>query len=953
MTLGLLAISGMVGLVLMTQNWENFHTELSRVESLKTLTSEMISDIQAARWHVEIFKRKPGAELANNAQTHIARIQSKIKRLRDEAIAPENIRQLEALGSSINEYRIVFTSLEEAFRTRGFDEGSGYRGSFRKAAHELEQYLFANDTSTLIPMLGMLGHHIDDLVRLSESPRVSREYIYEINSLIPHIHRALLKSRIEPVFNKEVVAKLDAFAARMDKLNSVSISAVDVADIVNLYEDLNKRIRTRDFGELRLKYLELRRREKDYLLRGNDKYVDMVKDLVVRAESDILLLNKEPSAGLLMQGKLQTYQDSFLLLVKGDTLITSIAAQLNNISDTLTEQLHIIEEIVERTSKFQIIQLVNSGDRTALSLIILGCLTLIAAVCFALRFSLGLSRPLRQAVTMLKALEEGDFGQRLKLGRADEIGDMSRALDGLAETLENAMFAIVCALTDRDQAMISLDRELAQSKAILAGFDGYIYVCSPDKRIEFMNSKLVDRTGRDATGELCYKALHDLDDVCDWCPNVNLESGLPYQWEIQSPKDDRWYSIVNTLIDFPENEQRKLAMIRDITAPRQAAQALQRSEERYRMLFANSPFPIWVVDMQSSLCLDVNQTAIDKYGYSREEFLGMAIMDLHPDEDPSASDKAHFDIYKGLGKIGFWRHQCKDGRVLDVEINVKGLHYDSRSVCLVVANDITDKENLRRELDQSSRLAAIGELAAGVAHEINNPNGMLLMNLGLLTDVHHDLGPILDEHYAKNPDLALGNLPYSIISEKLPYLLSEMTAGGLRIKRIVEDLKGFARKDTTDEMIAIDINEVVAAAIRLVSYQLDKATSSFLVDYTENLPKVKGVFTRLEQVVVNLLINATQALENREQRISLLTGFSLDKKFLVVKVEDCGKGISPEYRDKIFDPFFTSRRNEGGTGLGLALSQRIAEEHGGFLRVLADPASKTVIGLHLPFIADD
>lgn len=292
--------------------------------------------------------------------------------------------------------------------------------------------------------------------------------------------------------------------------------------------------------------------------------------------------------------------------------------------------------------------------------------------------------------------------------------------------------------------------------------------------------------------------------------------------------------------------------------------------------------------------------------------------------------------------------EMEDGRVLEeYAYPMFGDRDQVVSVIRLVA-DVTQEQRLRQEADQQSRLASIGELAAGVAHEINNPTGMLLLNLSLLSDVFHDIEPILDDEYDRDPQLELGRIPYPTLRTKIPYLLREMTEGGQRVKRIVEDLKGFARRDDDQQAAEFDINDVAEAAVRLVDYQLSKATAHFRVSLAAGLPAVQGHFRRIEQVLVNLLVNSTQALSSREEAIMLRTRISHDGASVIVEVEDQGCGIASADLAKVTDPFFTTRRNDGGTGLGLSLSARIVKEHGGTLDIKSRPGSGTIVSIRLP-----
>ncbi len=345
---------------------------------------------------------------------------------------------------------------------------------------------------------------------------------------------------------------------------------------------------------------------------------------------------------------------------------------------------------------------------------------------------------------------------------------------------------------------------------------------------------------------------------------------------------------------------------------------------------------LWVNKAGSELLADVAPAESGKY-ISRVEFIsGFA-------EGVSAVERCLLSK-----KTERYEAELPDGRVLEeYAYPIKDADDGILSIIRLVV-DVTEATYLKREANQNSRLASIGELAAGVAHEINNPTGMLLLNLDLMSDVFSDFIPVLDGYHANNPDFEPGRIPYATLRKKMPYLLKEMTDAGLRIKRIVEDLKGFVRAEEATKVEAVDVNEVADAAQRLVGYQLRKATGNFTFSRGEGLPPVRGHFRRLEQVVVNLLVNATQALDDRSGGICLSTRLSEDGRWVLIEVQDQGKGVDPAIIDKITDPFFTTRRNDGGTGLGLSLSSRIAEEHSGSIRIYSKVGQGSLVSLQLP-----
>ncbi|GAB6082839.1 hypothetical protein JCM30471_17530 [Desulfuromonas carbonis] len=393
-----------------------------------------------------------------------------------------------------------------------------------------------------------------------------------------------------------------------------------------------------------------------------------------------------------------------------------------------------------------------------------------------------------------------------------------------------------------------------------------------------------------------------------------------------------------------------LASALDVTEKLAAEKALRSSEDRYRQLFQNAPLPMWVVDMESLRYRDVNQTAIDKYGYSREEFLAMTIMDIRPPEEIERLRESVSRAKSGQEEVGNWRHRCKDGRILEVEIVQRDIPFAGRSARLVMANDVTEKENLRREADQASRLAALGELAAGVAHEINNPNGMILMNLGLLGDFFRDAEPLLEEVWRREGRLSLAGLDFSLLRRELPEAIAEMQKGARKVRSIVEDLKNFARPAQSDQFEPVSIGEIIEASLRLTASAVKKAGALLVTEIDKELPPVLGSFQRLEQVVINLLLNGCEALPEPGRELTVAGRALKDKGLVQIVVRDQGVGIRKEELPQIFAPFFTTKRDAGGTGLGLSVSDRIVREHGGKLKYDSVPGQGTTVTLTLPVL---
>lgn len=256
----------------------------------------------------------------------------------------------------------------------------------------------------------------------------------------------------------------------------------------------------------------------------------------------------------------------------------------------------------------------------------------------------------------------------------------------------------------------------------------------------------------------------------------------------------------------------------------------------------------------------------------------------------------------------------------------------------------------QQQLIQADKMATLGILVSGVAHEINNPTGVILFNLPVLTRLFEVVQDSLDERYEESGDFMIGGMKYTVLRKKIPSMLDEMQGSVNRIKRIVTDLKDFARMESSECNEFVDINNIVKASVRLLSSTIKKTTDNFTVDYGTGLPAVKGNSQRLEQVLINLIVNACQALAGKERGVFITTRYDDNKEEILINVHDEGTGIREEDLSHIIDPFFTTKRNEGGTGLGLSVSTGIVKDHNGRLHFESTPGKGTLVTLSLPAI---
>jgi signal transduction histidine kinase len=271
-----------------------------------------------------------------------------------------------------------------------------------------------------------------------------------------------------------------------------------------------------------------------------------------------------------------------------------------------------------------------------------------------------------------------------------------------------------------------------------------------------------------------------------------------------------------------------------------------------------------------------------------------------------------------------------------------------------IGRQIKEQARLRQEqLYQSAKMASLGTLVSGVAHEINNPIATVMLNLQVFEKFWQSSEQILDGHFKRSENFAVGGMPYPQLKQRLPRLLSDAREGVERVKRIVGDLKEFAGIHPSDSLSDVDLNTVVEKALGLVRSLTKKAASDLHVHYGSDLPTIYGNSQRIEQVAVNLLVNACQAATEAPIVLRVATGFQEESRELFFQIEDTGIGMAPEVLARIADPFFTTKRDRGGTGLGLSISHTIVKDHGGRMEFESQPGQGTTATVYLPVKEDN
>ena len=252
------------------------------------------------------------------------------------------------------------------------------------------------------------------------------------------------------------------------------------------------------------------------------------------------------------------------------------------------------------------------------------------------------------------------------------------------------------------------------------------------------------------------------------------------------------------------------------------------------------------------------------------------------------------------------------------------------------------------QLQQSEKLASLGTLVSGVAHEINTPNNYINLNAEMLERRIETIFSLLDNYVDDHGDITIGHLPYPDAKIKILEMVRAVRDGGKAIERIVRDLKVFSRQDSEAVPEAVFINDVVQRSLRMLDTDLKKATQRLTLELDDSNPRVMGNVHRLEQVLTNLIQNAAQALKTPSQPIHIRTLAKPDDRVVEVTVSDGGVGMPEHVLAKIRDPFFTTKRDSHGTGLGLYVVSAIIERHKGELHIDSQFGSGTNVIIRLP-----
>lgn len=367
---------------------------------------------------------------------------------------------------------------------------------------------------------------------------------------------------------------------------------------------------------------------------------------------------------------------------------------------------------------------------------------------------------------------------------------------------------------------------------------------------------------------------------------------------------------------------------------RESQAKLMESEHKYRSLFAGGPNPIFVIDRETFHIIDANPTAQDVYGYARDELIGQPFTRLGPFDFKISNPivRNGETVFETLTISPKERYYKKGGVPLYVSVHACPARYDDRSALIVATTDITEMVEKDNLLIQFSKLKTLGEMSAGIAHELNQPLNAIKMGSEYLEMVNE-----------RNQEVSSG---------ELEVVVQEISRQVDRASDIIHRLRDFGHKsDFTRERISL--NQPVNSVLQILGRQLALQNIAIDLDLAASPPMILAHANRFEQVIFNLLTNARDALHQRaeqdpeaEQRIRIRTFHENGRA--VVTVADTGIGIPRTHRRRIFEAFFTTKEMGEGMGLGLSISNGIVEDYGGRIEVKSREGEGTTFTLSFP-----
>ncbi len=543
--------------------------------------------------------------------------------------------------------------------------------------------------------------------------------------------------------------------------------------------------------------------------------------------------------------------------------------------------------------------------------------TYLAFVLFVQRF---VTTPVRDMISATKRIARGEQYPQIQPIQRDELGQLIKSINLMShevqekhdeinrqwEKYQQLFETVPCLITvqDRSYRLMSYNREFALKFA-------------------------------PQPGQFCFSAYKGRRERCRDCPvEKTFQDGKSHWSEetgyVKDGTQAHWLVTTAPMRNAAGEVESVMEMCLDITTRKRLEEDLRRSEKKYWAIFNNIPNPVFVLDPSNLRILDCNDRVSPVYGWHKEELTGCSFLDLFPDTERQS-------VFQLLGSsqiINQMKQVTREGSVIFVSIRISPSEYGDKRVLLVTTSDITKRLETEQQLIQSNKMTTLGEMASGIAHELNQPLAVI-----------KTASNYLRKKKAKGETVQDG-----IMST----MLEEIDSNVDRATKIINHLRDFSRKPDM-QLVKVQLNEIITKAMDIFSQQLKLREIEVKWELDESIPDIQGEQGQLEQVFINLLINARDAIEDRwgykggvRGRKEIVLRTRQVEGTVQAQVKDTGCGIPKALLDRIFEPFFTTKEVSKGTGLGLSITYRIVQDCGGRIEVDSIEGQGTTFTLSFP-----
>jgi len=443
--------------------------------------------------------------------------------------------------------------------------------------------------------------------------------------------------------------------------------------------------------------------------------------------------------------------------------------------------------------------------------------------------------------------------------------------------------------------------------------------------------------------------------------SIHKQHGLPIIFLTAFTDDETLKKATETepygYLDKPYQERELKTSIEVALCKCQIEHELIESREQFREIFEQNADAIVLFKRSNFEVIDMNPAAVSIFQYPKQQLVNDFSL-VFENEEMHRMFKREVSFFHQKGDEIF-SDRChlhrKDGSTITCSIQVNLIKLQQIEVLYCVFRDITEaveieeeSRRLQSKLIQANRMTSIGTLASGLAHEINNPNNFIMSNTQIIQQVWDDLLVMMEEKFHRDGDFQVGGIDYSEAVTIIPQLLKDTIEGSRRIKNITDTLKEYSRPQDSQVYARININNVLRFSINILNNQIIKYTDAFSFEPGDDIPVFKGNPQQIEQVVINLIQNALHALPDKTHGVQVHSAFDPKSNRVVVTVADEGVGMNRKVLDRITEPFFTTKQDLDGTGLGLYISYSIVKAHKGVMEFESQPGKGTTATIKIP-----